>query len=78
MFLPKDGDLDAMKQNIAIIVCRLVRRHMKFFRKNANPNHITHQFSKEMAQKSEIVSFLMSVLWLICVVYVRRYPLELL
>ena len=79
--LPKDGDLDAMKQNIAIIVCRLVRRHMKFFRKNVSPKgvpkHITHQFSKEMAQKSEIVSFsYVGIVVNMCCVC--RYPLELL
>ena len=27
--LPKPGDLDTMKQNLAIIACRIVQRHMK-------------------------------------------------
>ena len=59
--LPKPGDLDTMKQNLAIIACRIVQCHMKFFRKNVSPKgvpkHITHKFSKEMAQKSGVVSF---------------------
>ena len=49
-----------MKENLTTIVTRIVRQKMTYFRKHVSrkvvPQHIKHEFSKEMALKSEVVS----------------------
>lgn len=60
--LPKPCDNEAIRKNLTILVCGLIRRHMPYFRKHVNaktvPQHIEHEFSREMSQKSEVVSSL--------------------
>jgi len=59
--LPTEDDLIALKKNLGILVCRLVRRNMPYFRKHictkTVPAHIEHEFSIEMSQKSEVVRY---------------------
>ena len=54
-FLPSHDDILHVKQNLVILVCRLLTR---FFRdltpfSKCVPAHIPHEYSKEMAMKSE-------------------------
>jgi len=57
--LPSDNDLIDLKENLTVLLCRIVRTHMPFFSKHINaktfPQHIQHQFSSEMSSKSEVV-----------------------
>ena len=53
--LPSQDDVLCVKQNLIVLVCRLLT---KFFRdltpfSKCVPVHIPHQYSKEMAMKSE-------------------------
>ena len=60
--LPKPSDSKAIKKNLTILVCRIIQRHMPYFRKHVKaktvPKHIEHKFLREMSQKSEVVSSL--------------------
>ena len=58
--LPSNQDLEALKDNITVLVCRTARKHLTFFRKHidskAVPQHIIHKYTTEMSLKSEVVS----------------------
>ena len=54
-FLPSHDDVQSVKQNLIVLVCRLLT---KFFHdlnpfSKCVPAHILHQYSDEMAKKSE-------------------------
>ena len=59
--LPSEEDDANIHDEFAILVARIVCKHMTFF-KNTYANvvdwHIEHKFSKEMSLKSEVVSIL--------------------
>ena len=58
--LPSNQDLEALKDNITVLVCRTTCKYLTFFRKHidskAVPQHIIHKYSTEMSLKSEVVS----------------------
>ena len=57
--LPSTSDYQALKDNFAVLIARILVKHIPYFSqdfKGLVPNHITHQFSSEMAEESEIVS----------------------
>ena len=56
--LPSDEDLEILRGNMTILMGRVVRKRCTFFKKNLShiKPHIEHQFSKEMAKQSEVVS----------------------
>lgn len=56
--LPTKQDQKAMKVLFGIHVARVLRKYMPFFTKFGDglKRHITHQFLKEISQKSEVVS----------------------
>ena len=59
-FLPSIDDYNALKNAFKVLVSRVLCNHMSFFKKNFSDaviNHIPHKYSKEMSQKSVIVSF---------------------
>ena len=57
--LPSNHDLEALKDNITVLVCRTARKYLQFFRKYVDskgvPQHITHKYTAEMSLKSEVV-----------------------
>ncbi len=57
--LPCASDYQALKDNFAILVARVLVKHIPYFSqdfKGLVPSQIPHQFSSEMAKESEIVS----------------------
>lgn len=57
-FIPTDDDYSILKDNFRILVQRIICQHMLFFKEHFSTvvtAHITHKYSKEMKQKSEIV-----------------------
>lgn len=56
--LPAASDDAAMKSNFVILIARVLRKHMPFFKKFAAGmlRHIKHDHYAETSQKSEIVS----------------------
>ena len=70
MVLPRgyhDDDI-ALKTNFAILVGRLLKKHMPFFATYGSglQSHIKHVYYKEMAQKSKVVSCYMSINCYMC------------
>ena len=58
--IPTAEDNAAMLTNFSMLVTREIVQHMPFFAKNFSDvivSHIPHTYSKEMARKSEIVSY---------------------
>ena len=58
-FLPSSGDEKILKNNFAVLVGRVIMKHVPFFKKFGSglERHIQHEFSVEMAKKSEVVSY---------------------
>lgn len=56
--LPSQLDHDILKSNMAILVARILKQHMKFFESYGSglERHITHKYYQEMSRKSEVVS----------------------
>jgi len=56
--LPTQGDAEAVKANFSILVARVLKKHMSFFKKYGSglEAHIRHKYYYEMSAKSEIVS----------------------
>ena len=56
--LPTCQDEVIMRANLALLVRRVLAKYMPFFGALAKglERHITHEFSKEMSQKSEVVN----------------------
>ena len=44
--------------NASVLAARIIRKRFKFFAESVDPvtRHITHKYSKEMSQKTEVVS----------------------
>ena len=59
--LPTEADHNVMHSNFAILVCRVLKKHMPFFAKFGSgiERHIRHVYSEEMSRKSEVVSIYM-------------------
>ena len=58
--LPSPDDSKQLHSNMEILVTRILARHMPFIAENFEDvviRHIPHPYLKEMAQKSEVVSF---------------------
>jgi len=58
--LPSACDEKSMFANFEVLVARVLVKHMPFFTKLgklALEHHIQHEYSQEMAQKSEVVGF---------------------
>lgn len=55
--LPTDDDNATLRHNLTIIVARILREHLLFFKDNVSSisRHILHSHSKEMSQKSVVV-----------------------
>lgn len=58
LLLPTSCDEAKLRENFAILVARTLMKYMPFFAKFGRglEKHIVHEFSTEMAQKSEVVS----------------------
>ena len=57
--LPTEGDDLALRENICILLSRIVHENMEFFRLSFDGVidwHIEHEFSHEMSAKSVVVS----------------------
>ena len=56
--LPSDSDNEALTENFAYHVARVLKQHMPFFSTYGSglERHIRHRFYEEMSQKSEVVS----------------------
>ena len=56
--LPTEADHKALFSNFAIMVCRVLKKHMPFFAKFGSgvERHIRHIYSDEMSRKSEVVA----------------------
>ena len=56
--LPSADDYSALTSNFAVLVCRILKKHMPFFSTFGSgvERHIQHSYSREMAMKSEVVS----------------------
>ena len=61
--LPQEGDVNELKNNLTILMCRKIRLYMAFFRKyvdaKAITKHIVHEYSNEMSKKSEVVRIIL-------------------
>ncbi len=59
MILPSDEDNASLMENMTILIARVMVDRIPFFKedfKKLVPNHIQHKYSKEMCNKSEVVS----------------------
>lgn len=58
-FLPNVEDCVALRKEFIILTARVLIRYIPWFEflKSAVPEHITHQYTQAMAQKSEIVCY---------------------
>jgi len=56
--LPTPDDKSKLISNYCVLFARVICEHIPFFNKFADcvPAHIDHSYSKEMSQKSEVVS----------------------
>ena len=56
--LPTAADYTSLMTNYTIIAARIIQKHIPFFKKNVKKviRHIPHSHSREMSQKSEVVS----------------------
>ena len=56
-FLPTVHDVRAIQDNLVVLVSRIVCHNMKHlsFLSKVVPAHITHQYSEEMAKKSDVI-----------------------
>ena len=54
--LPSNHDLEALKDNITVLVCCTARKYLPFFQKHIDskgvPQHIIHKYTAEMSLKS--------------------------
>lgn len=56
---PTIADDDILHNNASILAARIIRKRFNFFAENVGPvtRHIKHKYIREMAQKSEVVSY---------------------
>lgn len=56
-FLPTQSEVDSVKKNMTVIVCRILTDYIHELSPLAKavPKHIQHCYSKQMAEKSEVV-----------------------
>ena len=62
--LPSAADYSSLKGNFTLLVARTIHDHIPFFGKDFKgliPAHIPHQYSENMAAKSEVVSTIMII-----------------
>lgn len=60
ILLPTSSDNQILVRNFAVLVSRILVKYIKFFEQSFDGvvvNHIRHEYSKEMATKSETVSY---------------------
>ena len=57
-FLPSKEDESALCANLSILIGRVLKKHMPFFKEFGNglERHIRHEYSEEMGMKSNVVS----------------------
>lgn len=57
-FVPSPSDNQRLRSDLIVLVARIIVSEFEEFKflKSCVPSHITHQYSKEMAQKSNVVS----------------------
>ena len=57
MFLPSDSDDTTLYRNMGILIVRILMKHIPFFTTYGKgiEQHIRHQFTEEMSQKSTVV-----------------------
>lgn len=55
-FFPSRSDECVLKKNIAVLIGRVLVKHIPYLKKFGLERHIQHEFSEEMARKSEVVS----------------------
>lgn len=60
LILPSGDDNKAIIDNIVILIARIMTKHIPYFSEDFSrlvPSHILHEYSCEMAKKSEVVSY---------------------
>ena len=57
MFLPSDSDDTTLRRNMGMLIARVLMKHIPFFTTYGKgiEQHIRHQFTEEMSQKSTVV-----------------------
>lgn len=67
--LPTEEDYKILRNNFAILISRVLKNRCSFFSKFASSveRHISHMFSDEMSQKSEVVS--VGLWFTLCIIY---------
>ena len=62
LVLPTAADHISLKKNMTVLMIRIIHRRMIFFNENVKvERHIAHCFSKELSQKSEVVSLELTI-----------------
>ena len=58
VLLPSHEDYENLQKNITVLISRLLVQHIPFFKEGRSSvtQHIEHQYSVEMAEKSKVVS----------------------
>ena len=56
-FLPSQGDVDSVRNNLVVLVSRLLAQYFKCLSplSKSVPKHIKHKYSQQMSTKSEVV-----------------------
>ena len=69
--LPTLSDKEHLQENYIILLARVICEYLPFFKKNfaeCVPKHIDHQYSEQMAQKSDVVSYTLIFLSLLIII----------
>ena len=53
--LPSEASLDALRQRMIVIVERVLVQQLPFLRGTPVTKHVLHEYSTEMAERSEVV-----------------------
>jgi len=73
MFIPTESDCSAVKKELIVLVSRVLVQYVPCLRifQDLVPSHIYHQFSKDVCQASEIVSFSSKFVYIAtCIIYI--------
>ena len=69
--LPTLPDKEHLQENYIILFARVICEYLPFFKRNfaeCVPKHIDHQYSEQMAQKSDVVSYTLIFLSLLIII----------
>ena len=55
-FLPSDDDYDVLRARMIVVAMRMLRTHLTYCVEAEVEDHIEHEYSEQMSQKSELVN----------------------